>query len=139
MAHGLEARSPFLDHILIEWAPRLPQAIKFKGGVLKALLKSAMAPYLPSEILHRPKRGFSCPVDRWLRQELRNLAYDTLLSQRAGTRGLLRPAHVRLLLDEHCAYRADHHTRLWALLMLELWFEMWIDAPADAVVLRPAA
>ena len=139
MAHGLEARSPFLDHVLMEWAARLPDAIKFKGGVLKALLKSAMAPYLPREILRRPKRGFSCPIDGWLRQELRSFAYDTLLSRRAGARGLFRPAHVQALLDEHCAYRADHHTRLWALLMLELWFEMWIESSSDAAVLRPAA
>jgi asparagine synthase (glutamine-hydrolysing) len=139
MAHGLEARCPFLDHVLLEWAARLPEAVKFRRGVLKSLLKSAMAPYLPAPILHRPKRGFALPVDHWLRGELKNLAYDTLLSRRAAERGLLRPDRVQTLLDEHCSRAADHHTRLWALLMLELWFETWIDAPASAAVLQPAA
>jgi asparagine synthase (glutamine-hydrolysing) len=139
MAHGLEARSPLLDHELIEWAVALPDAVRIKGGTLKALFKSAMQPYLPREILHRPKRGFGCPIDRWFRCELKDMAYDILLSQRARQRGLFRPDYVRRLLDEHCAYRADHQNRLWALLMLEAWFRMWVDAPADAAVLRPAA
>jgi asparagine synthase (glutamine-hydrolysing) len=67
------------------------------------------------------------------------MAYDVLLSQSARQRGLFRPGYVRRLLDEHCAARFDHQNRLWALLMLESWFRMWIDAPSDAVRLRPAA
>jgi asparagine synthase (glutamine-hydrolysing) len=139
MAHGLESRAPLLDHVLIEWAASIPAAVKLAGGTSKALFKSAMEPYLPREILYRPKRGFGCPIDRWLRRELKDLAYDTLLSPSAQGRGLLRPDYVRRLLDEHCRERANHHTRLWALLMLELWFRMWIDAPTEAAVLRPAA
>ena len=139
MAHGLETRSPLLDHVLLEWAAELPDEIKMAGGVSKSLFKAAMAPYLPQEILHRPKRGFGCPIDRWFRGELKELAYDTLLSQSARERGLFRTDYVERLLDEHCNFRADHQTRLWALLMLELWFRMWIDAPADVAVLRPAA
>ena len=139
MAHGLESRSPLLDHVLLEWAAELPEAVKMAGGVTKALFKSAMEPYLPREILYRPKRGFGCPIDRWFRRELKELAYDTLLSQSARQRGLFGPNYVRRLLDEHCAGRCDHQSRLWTLLMLELWFRMWIDAPADAEVLRPAA
>jgi asparagine synthase (glutamine-hydrolysing) len=83
--------------------------------------------------------GFGCPIDRWLRAELKPMAYDTLLSQSARERGLFRPDYVRRLLDEHCSGERNHHTRLWALLMLELWFRMWIDAPADPVAMRPAA
>jgi asparagine synthase (glutamine-hydrolysing) len=139
MAHGLETRSPLLDHMLLEWAAELPDAIKMAGGVGKALFKAAMAPYLPREILYRPKRGFGCPINRWFRGELKELAYDTLLSQSAQQRGLFRADYVGRLLDEHCSFRADHQNRLWALLMLELWFRMWIDAPAEAAVLRPAA
>jgi asparagine synthase (glutamine-hydrolysing) len=139
MAHGLEARSPLLDHELMEWAATLPDTVKMPGGVTKALFKAAMEPYLPREIIYRPKRGFGCPIDRWFRRELKELAYDTLLAQSARQRGLFRPDYVHRLLDEHCAGRVDHHTRLWALLMLELWFRMWIDAPAEAAVLRPAA
>jgi asparagine synthase (glutamine-hydrolysing) len=139
MAHGLEARSPLLDHVLMEWAVGLPEEVKMARGVTKALFKSAMEPYLPAELLYRPKMGFSCPVDHWFRNELKELAYDTLLSQNATERGLFRPAHIRLLLDQHCSRTRDHHTRLWALLMLELWFQMWIDAPAESEILRPAA
>jgi asparagine synthase (glutamine-hydrolysing) len=139
MAHGLEARAPLLDHELMEWATALPDAVKMPGGRTKALFKSAMEPYLPPPIVHRAKRGFGCPIDRWFRAELKDLAYDTLLAQSARQRGLFRPDYVRRLLDQHCRLEADHHNRLWALLMLELWFRMWIDGPAEANVLRPAA
>jgi asparagine synthase (glutamine-hydrolysing) len=139
MAHGLEARSPLLDHVLMEWAAEIPRPTKMARGVTKALFKSAMEPYLPAKLLYRPKMGFSCPIDRWFRCEIKKLAYDTLLSRGARERGVFRADYVRALLDEHCSHRRDHHTRLWALLMLELWFRMWIDAPAEAAILRPAA
>jgi asparagine synthase (glutamine-hydrolysing) len=139
MAHGLEARSPLLDHVLMEWAAGLPEQINMARGVTKALFKSAMEPYLPAELLYRPKMGFGLPVDHWFRDELKELAHDTLLSQSARQRRLFRPDYVRLLLDEHCNLRRDHHIRLWALLMLELWSRMWIDAPAENEILRPAA
>jgi asparagine synthase (glutamine-hydrolysing) len=139
MAHGLETRSPLLDHVLLEWAARLPPEVKMAGGRSKALFKAAMAPYLPHEILHRRKMGFGCPIDQWLRRELKELAYDTLLAPAARDRGMMRPEYVKRLLDEHCAYRANHHTRLWALLMLELWFRTWIDGAAASDSYRPAA
>jgi asparagine synthase (glutamine-hydrolysing) len=139
MAHGLEARSPLLDHALIEWAAILPETVRMRWGALKALFKAAMEPYLPRAVLYRPKHGFGCPIDRWFRGELKEMAYDILLSQDARQRGLFRPGYVRRLLDEHCTARFDHQNRLWALLMLESWFRMWIDAPADAASLQPAA
>ena len=139
MAHGLESRSPLLDHVFMEWAAGISEHVKMARGVTKALFKSAMEPYLPAELLYRPKMGFGCPVDHWFRNELKELAHDTLLSQVARERGLFRTDYIRLLLDEHCSFTRDHHTRLWALLMLELWFLMWIDAPAKAEILRPAA
>ncbi len=139
MAHGLEARSPLLDHVLLEWAARIPAEVKMAGGRTKALLKAAMAPYLPREILRRRKMGFGCPIDRWLRRELRELTHDTLLAPTARQRGLMRADYVERLLAEHCSYRANHHYRLWALLMLELWFCTWIDGPAASDAYRPAA
>jgi asparagine synthase (glutamine-hydrolysing) len=139
MAHGLETRSPLLDHVLLEWAARIPSEVKMAGGRTKALFKRAMAPYLPAQILRRKKMGFGCPIDQWLRRELKGLAYDTLLAPRARERGLMRPDYVERLLDEHCAHRANHHTRLWALLMLELWFRTWIDGAAASESYRPAA
>jgi asparagine synthase (glutamine-hydrolysing) len=139
MAHGLETRSPLLDHVLLEWAALIPAEVKMAGGTTKALLKRAMAPYLPRAVIRRKKMGFGIPIDRWLRRELRDLAYDTLTGPTARDRGLMRPDYVVRLLDEHCGGRRNHHTRLWALLMLELWFRMWIDGSADSVALRPAA
>jgi asparagine synthase (glutamine-hydrolysing) len=138
MAHGLESRSPLLDHVFVEWAAELPEKLKLARGETKALFKSAMEPYLPNELLYRPKMGFGCPVDHWFRSELKELAYDVLLSRSASERSLFRPDYVRRLLDEHCTLTHDHQTRLWALLMLELWFQMWIDSPTPPEVLRPS-
>jgi asparagine synthase (glutamine-hydrolysing) len=138
MAHGLESRSPLLDHVFVEWAAELPEKLKLARGETKALFKSAMEPYLPNELLYRPKMGFGCPVDHWFRSELKELAYDVLLSRSASERSLFRPDYVRRLLDEHCTLTHDHQARLWALLMLELWFEMWIDSPTPPEVLRPS-
>ncbi len=107
MAHGLESRSPLLDHTLMEWAAGIPAHIKMARGVTKALFKSAMEPYLPAELLYRPKMGFGCPVDHWFRDEIKELAYDTMLSRGSTERGLLRPEYVRLLLDEHCGLLAS--------------------------------
>jgi len=139
MAHGLETRSPLLDHVFVEWAVGLPDRLKLARGTSKALFKSAMAPYLPAGLMHRPKMGFSCPIDHWFRNEMKELAYDTLLSHRASGRSLFRPTHVRRLLEEHCGMRQDHHQQLWALLVLELWFEMWIDGSPEPPVTQPAA
>ncbi len=139
MAHGLETRSPLLDHVLLEWAAGIPAEARMAGGRTKALFKAAMQPYLPPVILRRKKMGFGAPIDEWLRHELKDLAHDTLLSPAARERGVMRPDYVRRLLDEHCAGRADHHTRLWALLMLELWFRTWIDGAAASNAYRPAA
>jgi asparagine synthase (glutamine-hydrolysing) len=139
MAHGLEARSPLLDHVLVEWAAGVPAEVQLAGGLTKALLRSAMAPVLPRAVLTRPKRGFGVPLDRWFRADLKEFAYDTLLSRSAAERGLFRPDYVRRLLDEHCGCRRLNHTRLWAILVLELWFRMWIDPPQAAALARPAA
>lgn len=139
MAHSLESRSPFLDHELMEWAATIPEDVHIPGGETKMLLKRALEPYLPREVLYRKKMGFGCPVDVWLRGEMKELAYDTLLSERFRSRGLFRPDYVQELLDSHCSGAADHHTRLWAMLMLELWFSAWIDVPVEAAIQTPAA
>ena len=99
-----------------------------------------MAPYLPREILRRKKMGFGVPLERWFRHELRELAHDTLLGQAARERGIMRPDYVRRLLDEHGPGTRNHQNRLWALLMLELWFRSWIDDASEAAApVRPVA
>jgi asparagine synthase (glutamine-hydrolysing) len=129
MAHGLEGRSPYLDHEFMAFAATIPAGQKMPATRTKALLKSALCARLPREVVYRPKMGFGVPIDRWLKRELRELAYDTLLGARARARGLFRPEAVRTLLDEHVSGTRMHHHRIWALLMLELWFVMWIDPP----------
>jgi asparagine synthase (glutamine-hydrolysing) len=127
MAHGLESRAPFLDHELLEFAAGVPAAQRMPGFRPKALLKQALEPVLPRELLYRPKMGFGVPIDDWFRGPLGELARDCLLDERARARGLFRADEVRRLLDEHRDGQARHHYRLWALLMLELWFRAWID------------
>jgi asparagine synthase (glutamine-hydrolysing) len=126
MANSLEARSPFLDHEVMEFAARLPAEIKFRGGRLKSLLKRAFADLLPSENVNRRKMGFGVPVGQWFRGPLRGLLCDALLSPRSLERGYFREPEVRRLVDEHLERRADHSFRLWNLLMLELWHREFI-------------
>jgi len=127
MAHGLEARSPFLDHEFMEFAAAIPADMKMTRGRTKGLLKDAMAARLPRELVNRPKMGFGVPIERWLRVELREMAHDVLLSDRARDRGLFHPEAVRILLEDHQSGRRANHYRIWALLFLEIWFRMWID------------
>jgi asparagine synthase (glutamine-hydrolysing) len=127
MAYSLESRSPLLDHLFLEWALTLPEDVTIPGGTTKAIFKKAMEPHLPHEVLYRPKMGFGCPVDHWLRGDLKDMAYDLLLSPQASSRGIVGRSAVKTLLDEHCSGANAHHTRLWPLLIMELWFRMWID------------
>jgi asparagine synthase (glutamine-hydrolysing) len=126
MAHGLEARSPLLDYDLIQFAAALPSAMRM-GGELKGLFKRALKPVLPAEILRRPKLGFGLPLEGWFRAGLDGYVEDLVLGDKARRRGLLQPEFTRRLWDEHRTGRMLHHPRLWALMMLELWFRTWID------------
>jgi asparagine synthase (glutamine-hydrolysing) len=127
MASSLEARSPFLDHEVMELAARLPTRLKLWRGTSKLLLKREFADLLPPENVNRPKMGFGVPVGEWFRGPLRPLLHDSLLGREALGRGLLREEAVRQLLDDHDARRQDHTPRLWSLLMLELWHRELVD------------
>jgi asparagine synthase (glutamine-hydrolysing) len=127
MAHSLEVRSPFLDHHVMEFCATLPPSMKLNGRDKKYILKHAMKSILPAEILNRPKMGFGVPLDRWFRQDLREMAYDLLLSSRAIQRGYFHRHVVETLLDEHVSGIKNGHYRLWNLLMLELWHRTYID------------
>ncbi|MEV0231180.1 asparagine synthase (glutamine-hydrolyzing) [Nonomuraea sp. NPDC050786] len=120
MAHSLEARSPLLDHELMEWAAGLPVDLKVRGGETKRIFRRAVASWLPDELVTRPKQGFGIPLAAWLRGELRELAFDTLTDHTARTRGYFRPEAVRQLLESH-QKGASHSGRIWALLQFELW------------------
>ena len=129
MSHSLEARSPFLDHVLMEFVATLPVAFKQAWGQKKRILKATLRKKIPDALLDRPKMGFSVPLAEWFRNDLRDIAHDTLLSTRAAQRGYFDHREVTRLLDEH-ASGMDHATRLWDLLILELWHQQFIDGAA---------
>ena len=127
MANSLEARSPFLDHKVIEFAASLPAEIKVKKADTKTLLKKVAAELVPREAIYRRKMGFGVPIAAWLRGEMRDFLTANLLSEKFARRGLFDAAEVAALIDEHTAQTHDHATPLWTLLMLELWFQRFID------------
>ena len=127
MAHGLEARSPFLDHEVMEFCASLPSWMKIRGRNKKHLLKLAIKDLLPEKIIQRPKMGFGVPIDHWFRGELKDFAYDHLLSRRAIQRGYFHRSAIEGLLNDHVTGHRNWHFQLWNLLMLELWHRTFID------------
>ena len=127
MAHSVEIRPPFLDHRLVELVAGLPGSVKIKGGRVKHILKEAVADLLPAELLARPKEGFIMPVNAWLIGSLRGYVQATLAPERLTRHGLFRPEAIRELLASHYAGGADQGNRIWNLLMLQLWWERYID------------
>jgi len=121
MAHSLEARSPFLDHVFLEAAAALPAHAKLAAGRSKVLLKDAVADWLPAGITERGKQGFSVPLAEWFRGPLRQFPEDVLLDPAAVQRGIFRPARIRRMLAEHRLGAADHAASLWSLMVLETW------------------
>ncbi|MBU4320538.1 MAG: glycosyltransferase [Nitrospinae bacterium] len=126
MANSLEARSPFLDHEFMEFAARIPAELKLKGWTTKYILKQAMKGILPDEILTRKKMGFVVPIDHWFRNELKDMACDILLSEKAMQRGYFKKEAVKKILDEHTSGKWKWHNHIWNLLMLELWHRVVI-------------
>ena len=129
MAHGLECRGPFLDHRVVELALAMPlsRKMKLRRGRSKVVLKEAFADLLPPAIRSRPKMGFGVPIDRWFRGELKDELRAVLLDPICLGRGLFRSVAVESMIDEHIKGHRDHAYRLWALLMLELWFRTHLD------------
>ncbi|HVF48715.1 MAG TPA: asparagine synthase (glutamine-hydrolyzing) [Pyrinomonadaceae bacterium] len=128
MAVSLEARSPFLDHHVIEFAASLPERLKLRGRTTKYLLKQVLKKLLPAENLNRSKMGFGVPIGHWFRGEMKEFLRDTLLTEKSLARGLFKPEAVRRLVEQHIAGERDHAHQLWTLLMLELWFCKFIDS-----------
>ncbi|HKP72510.1 MAG TPA: asparagine synthase-related protein, partial [Pyrinomonadaceae bacterium] len=127
MAVSLEARSPFLDHHVIEFAASLPENLKLRGLTTKYLLKRVLAKLLPAENLERRKMGFGVPIGAWLRGEMQKFLRDTLLSEKHLRRGFFKPDAVTRMVELHTRGERDYAHQLWTLLMLELWFERFID------------
>lgn len=135
MARSLECRGPFLDHRVVELAAAMPLTRKLDvmSGRSKKVLKEAFADLLPAAIKTRSKMGFGVPISRWFRGELKRELEAVLLDPVALGRGLFRPAEIERLVQEHAQGRREHSHRLWALLMLELWFRTHLDEPRTAI------
>jgi asparagine synthase (glutamine-hydrolysing) len=127
MAVSLEARSPFLDHKVIEFAASLPENLKMQGFETKSLLKKAAARLVPREAVYRRKMGFGVPVGNWFRGEMKDFVRGVLLSEKALRRGVVKPEMLEKYVNEHTRAERDHAFRIWTLLMLELWFQRFID------------
>ena len=121
MAHGLEVRSPFLDHNLMEFASTIPGEYSISGRSGKQILKRAYADLIPSEISNRKKAGFTVPVGEWINGPLRDLTRDLLLTPGAEVQKVIRPEFIKMMIDEHAARKQSHAVRLWNLICLETW------------------
>ena len=127
MAHSLEARTPFLDHILVESVFRIPPSIRTKAGDLKYLFKRAIGDLLPEQLLTARKRGFVIPIKLWLRRELRPLAERLLHPRRMHQQGLFHPKFYEMFVRPHLEQRADFTSQVWAALMFQIWYVIFIE------------
>src|SRR5262249_48936733 len=114
MAVSLEVRAPFLDHHMMELAASMPSSLKLRGRTGKYILKKAMSPVLPHDVLYRPKQGFAVPLDRWFRKELKDMAYAEILGEADG---ILDPKALRRIWDQHQSGAYDRSAQLWTVLM----------------------
>jgi asparagine synthase (glutamine-hydrolysing) len=137
MGAGIEARVPFLDHKLVEFAARLPPQLKVSGLRSKVVLKRLAERYLPHEAIHRRKVGFIVPLTRWFAGPWRGLIRDVLLSERCLGRGYYDPDVARGIVEDHLGGRVDREQGIWLMLSLEIWHRLFVDDDgSEAAVLR---
>ncbi|PHR94614.1 MAG: asparagine synthase (glutamine-hydrolyzing) [Blastopirellula sp.] len=128
MANGLECRSPFLDHHVVEYALSIPFHQQCKGTSVKPMLSETFAKYFPPKLQNRPKMGFRVPLDDWFRGPLREFARDIILDPQAIDRGYFQRQSLETMLEDHISGRWNHGDRIWSLVCLELWHKRFIDA-----------
>ena len=136
MAQSLEVRVPFVDQRLAEAAASIPLAWNLRRGATKGLFRDAMSPYLPRHVLAGRKRGLNLPISLWFRGRLRSWMEELLSPRRIEQRGYFRSGQIGRLIDEHLAGRRNHALVLWALVVLELWHQAYVDDP-DSVRRAP--
>ena len=138
MAHSLEVREPLMDHKLIEWLATLPSSLKVRGQEGKFLLKKAMEPQLPAEVLYRPKMGFSVPLAQWFRGPLKQRVRDAVLGERLASTGWFNRSYLQHLVDTHQAGTSDYSAPLWTLVMFEAFLRTVVDDGVAVVADTPA-
>ena len=127
MAHSLEVREPLMDHELIEWLATLPSSHKIKGQEGKYVFKKSMEPYLPNEVLYRPKMGFSVPLARWFRGPLKQRVRDAVLGERLKSTGWFNTTYLQHLIEAHQSGARDYSAPLWTLMMFEAFLRQVVD------------
>jgi asparagine synthase (glutamine-hydrolysing) len=132
MAHSLEVREPLMDHPLVEWLATLPSDLKIRGNEGKLLLKKAMEPRLPDDVLYRPKMGFAVPLARWVRGPLKQRVRDAVLGDRLAATGWFNRPYLQHLVDAHQKGERDYSAPLWALLMFESFLRTVVDGDGEA-------
>lgn len=136
MAEGLEVRVPFLDLDLVQFSARLPVGLKQRGAQGKWIFKRAMEPYLPHDVIYRPKSGFGVPLRRWMRHDLRGMVGDLLSADSLKRRGIFDPTAVARLLQANDAGTVDANYTLLSMVCIEIWCRHFLDrhtaAPANA-------
>jgi asparagine synthase (glutamine-hydrolysing) len=138
MAHSLEVRPPFLDHRLVEFAAKLPENMKIRGGKLKFILRELMKDKLPGSVIRRKKEGFDIPAHHWLRTVLRPLLEETLTQREVERSGIFSWKAVNDTMRAHFERRANFGYHLWGLLVLFLWMKHWkVQPPAPAATEIP--
>jgi asparagine synthase (glutamine-hydrolysing) len=138
MAHALEVREPLMDHPLVEWMATLPASLKVRGQEGKVLLKKALEPQLPHELMYRPKMGFAVPLARWFRGPLRERVRGAVLGERLADTGLFNAGYLKRLIDDHQSGLRDHSAPLWTLLMFEAFMRTAGGAEATGMARRMA-
>jgi asparagine synthase (glutamine-hydrolysing) len=128
MAHSLEVREPLMDHPLVEWLSGIPSNLKIRGQQSKYLLKKAMEPYLPDEVMYRPKMGFAVPLAAWFRGPLKARVRESLLGPLLADTGIFNEHYLRELVDHHQSGLRDYSASLWTLLMFESFLRNVMDA-----------
>lgn len=130
MATSVEARVPFLDHKLVEFAMGLPRDLKYRNGETKYILKRALEGVVPERIINRKKKGFGVPINEWMLDQLGGFVEESLFGSSLRKRELFDYGYIKQLLDAHRARRANYSFFLWSLLNLSLWYDRWIEGGA---------
>jgi asparagine synthase (glutamine-hydrolysing) len=137
MAASIESRVPFLDHVLVEFATRIPRSVQIQGLAGKRILKKAVEDLLPHSILYRPKLGFPTPWSGWLAGPRLESIREMLLEPRSLNRGYFRPEAIEQLFNEHRARHRDNYDRIWRLLNLELWHRVCLEGESHDEIGEP--
>ena len=132
MATSVEARVPYLDHKLVEFAMSIPSHLKYHDGETKHILKRALEGVIPNRVLHRRKQGFGVPINEWMLDRLGGFVENALFNSALRRRELFDYGFVKGLLNAHRSRRTNYSFFLWSLLNLSLWYDQWIDSPREA-------